>query len=467
MPSRSRPFLAILYALLLLFCITSFTFKVQREKGKSDYRGEVHAAHRILGNESNRILQFLRFHHVWECVLTVANPDSPNLFIAPSLSPSQKPSPPSITALPTLSPTMFRVTNTILPEDGATNDHFGSSVAIFADKVLIGAIHDIDELTESGTAYLFDSEGEFISKIIPHDGSENDEFGFSVDLSASYIVVGARFDDDNGDDSGSAYLYDTSGNFIAKLLAPDGDDNDYFGHSVGISENNIVVGAYGDGDKGEWSGSAYLFNTQGTFVSKLNAPDGVSDELFGWDVAISNTTIVITSPWNNNQNGNFSGSAYMFDTEGNFISKLLDPDGATGDRFGYSVAIFSENIVLGSPNNDENGDNSGAAFLFNSSGTLITKLLAPNGMPGDRFGNTVALSDDFIIISAPNHEESQSVGSIYIYHVTGIYQEHIAISNSTSDIRFASSVAVFGSDIVVGADSHENGEGSGSVYIIN
>ena len=120
-----------------------------------------------------------------------------------------------------------------------------------------------------------------------------DSFGVSVAISGSTVVVGARDVDDKGSDAGAAYLFDVSGTQLAKLTASDGAAGDHFGMSVGISGSTVVVGGHGDDDKGDTSGSAYLFDVSGTQLAKLTASDGVAGDWFGYSVAISGSTVVV------------------------------------------------------------------------------------------------------------------------------------------------------------------------------
>ena len=126
---------------------------------------------------------------------------------------------------------------------------------------MLGAWRDDDDGIESGSAYLFDTTtGNQIAKLLPDDGEVNNLFGRSVGISGNIAIVGAIFDNDNGTVSGSAYLFDvTTGEQIAKLLASDGAAGDVLGRSVGISGNTAIVGALGNDDNGNNSGSVYLF----------------------------------------------------------------------------------------------------------------------------------------------------------------------------------------------------------------
>ncbi len=162
----------------------------------------------------------------------------------------------------------------LLPNDGAAEDEFGISVAISGNTAIVGSWRDDDNGDFSGSAYLFDTTtGRQIAKLLPNDGAADDRFGLHVAISGGITIVGAHRDDDNGSNSGSAYLFDTTtGKQLFKLLPLDGAAIDYFGLSVAISGSTAIVGAYGDDDNGTYSGSAYLFDTTtGRQMAKLLA----------------------------------------------------------------------------------------------------------------------------------------------------------------------------------------------------
>jgi hypothetical protein len=205
--------------------------------------------------------------------------------------------------------------------DGATGDRFGHSVASSGDTVIVGAIGDTDY---AGSAYVFQRNaggpGNWgqVAKLTASDGAAGDRFGMSVSISGDTVVVGARLDDDNGDDSGSAYLFERDeggpGNWgqVVKLTASDGSFWAIFGVSVSISGETAVVGA-----RTLSNGSAYLFERDaggaGNWgeVAKLTASDGALNDDFGTAVSIGGNTIVIGA-YADDDNGEDSGSAYVF-----------------------------------------------------------------------------------------------------------------------------------------------------------
>ena len=107
----------------------------------------------------------------------------------------------------------------------------------------------------------------------------------SVAVGNGKIVVGAREDDDNGAESGSAYIFDLDGTQLSKITASDGASDDFFGTSVAVGNGRIVVGASGDDDNGSSSGSAYIFDLDGTQLAKITASDGAASDFFGTSVA--------------------------------------------------------------------------------------------------------------------------------------------------------------------------------------
>jgi hypothetical protein len=242
---------------------------------------------------------------------------------------------------------------------------------------------DDDNHLSSGSAYIFsrdqggaDNWGQ-VKKLLPSDGAAGDYFGRSVSISGDAAIVGTMWDDDNG----SAYIFsrDQGGadnwGEVKKLLPGDGAGSDHFGGSVSISGDTAIVAANGDDDNGSGSGSAYIFSRdQGGAdnwgqVKKLLPGDGAAGVWFGASVSISGDTAIVGARWDDD-NGSSSGSAYIFshdqggaDNWGE-VKKLLASDGAAGDEFGYSVSISGDTAIVGAMWDDDNGNNSGSAYVY-------------------------------------------------------------------------------------------------------
>jgi hypothetical protein len=358
----------------------------------------------------------------------------------------------------------FSIEDKILAGDGAAGDYFGTSIGISGTTAIVGALLDDDNGTSSGSAYLFDTTtGTQGAKLTASDAAANDYFGGSVGVSGTTAIVGAQYDDDNGSGSGSAYLFDTTtGTQIFKLTAGDGAANDGFGGSVAISGTTAIVGAGGDGDNGSNSGSAYLFDTStGTQSAKLTASDGGEFDLFGRSVAISGTTAIV---------GTSLGSAYLFDTTtGAQIFKLTAGDAVAGDWFGWSVAISGTTAIVGASQDDDNGTDSGSVYLFDTTtGNQLFKLTASDGAEFDYFGRSVAISGTTAIIGAEyDADNGADSGSAYLFDTTtGAQLAKLTASDGAANDYFGQSVAIFDDIIMVGArKDDDNGSDSGSAYI--
>ncbi len=211
-----------------------------------------------------------------------------------------------------------------------------------------------------------------IAKLLASDGAGGDQFGWSASVWGDVAVIGAPFDDDNGSGSGSAYIYrfdGTSWAAEAKLLAADAAEGDRFGDSVSVSGDTAVIGANADDDNGFDSGSAYVFRFDGTNwvqEAKLLAADGAEVDFFGDSVSFSGDTAVIGA-YRDDDNGNQSGSAYVYRFDGTSWvqeAKLLAADGAVGDELGFSISVSGDTAVIGAYRDDDNGTNSGSAYIF-------------------------------------------------------------------------------------------------------
>jgi len=363
-------------------------------------------------------------------------------------------------------------THKLLASDRAWYDNFGFSVAVSGNTVVIGAQDDDDNGLDSGSAYVFDiTTGNQLFKLLPSDGGVEDKFGYSVAVSGNIAVIGAWFDDDNGIDSGSAYVFDiTTGNQLFKLLPSDGGEGDEFGRSVAISGEFAVIGAWRDNDNGFLSGSAYVFDvTTGQQLFKLLPSDGADYDYFGGSVSLSGNLAVIGAA-RDDDNGSSSGSTYVFDiTTGQQLFKLLASDGAADDWFGDSVAVNGNLAVIGAFWDDDNGSSSGSAYVFDiTTGQQLFKLLASDGAADDWFGDSVALSGNLAVIGANGDDDNGSTsGSAYAFDITtGQQLFKLLPSDGRGGDNFGNSVALSGNLAVIGAFLADDfGADSGSAYV--
>ena len=385
--------------------------------------------------------------------------------------------------------TAWREQVNLTASDAADYDYFGFSVSIDADNVIVGAFRDDDNISgeDAGSAYIFsrDETGWLQqARLFASDGAQNDNFGYSVSISGDYAIVGAPDDDDNGTDSGSAYIFKWDGiTWLeqAKLTASDGAAEIFFGESVSISGNYAIVGVRYDNDNGQAAGAAYIFKRDGTSWTqqiKLTASDAEADDSFGSSVAISSDYAIVGAYYDDDDvNSQASGSAYIFkrsDTSWLEQAKLTASDAAAGDRFGSSVSIDGYYAIVGAVLDDCHGlHNSGSAYIFKRDETSWiqqAKLVPSDRDVADEFGVSVSINGKFAVVGAHYDDgNAGQSGSAYVFErqeTTWILKDKLTASDGEAFDYLAASVSISGNYVVLATAYDDNmGTNSGSVYM--
>ncbi|MCW5198326.1 FG-GAP repeat protein [Desulfobulbus sp. F4] len=332
------------------------------------------------------------------------------------------------------------------------------------------------------TAYA-DIDPATAQKLLAHDETPYDGFGWSVAVDGDTAVIGAR---NIHDKKGAAYVFMRSGNTWteqAKLIAKnddgteDGAAGDYFGYTVAISGNTIVVGALNHADKG----AVYVFRPVNddwaeTEQHKLVASDGVAGDNFGIAVSVSGDTALIGA----NRVETIPevpdvGAAYIYtraaDGTWSLQQKLIADDGAELDRFGTSVSVSGETALIGAFYASPKASHSGAAYVFSRSGdtwTKMTKIVPDDGQFSDYFGHSVSLSGDTALIGAVYDDDKGSgSGSAYVYtHANGSWslQQKITADDGMAGDLFGNSVALDGNVALIGARKTDGYDGAAYVF---
>ena len=354
----------------------------------------------------------------------------------------------------------------ITANDAAEGDRFGCEVSICDDYTIVGAYRDDDN---SGSAYIFNRDGDDWSqqaKLVADDAASGSFFGISVSISRDFAIAGAH-------GIGSAYIFIRNGEEWVqqtKLIADDADADDYFGSSASIINDYAIVGAYGNDDDGDNSGSAYIFFRDGDDwiqQAKLTANDGSRQDAFGRSVSIFGDYAI--SGAEGADSG--SGAAYIYVRNGNRWSqqaKLTADDAAEGDLFGRSVSIRGNYAIVGAHGGD-------SAYIYVRNGNRWSqqaKLTADDAQAGDSFGFSVSIGSNYCIVGAYcNNDDGDNSGSAYIFIKDGeewTQQSKLTADDADANDWFGRSVSIEENNeyAIVGAYRNtDNGEYSGSAYI--
>lgn len=378
----------------------------------------------------------------------------------------------------TIDPLIARQQAKLIPSDGWPGDRFGGAVGVSGDTAVVGARAHSSEDTDAGAAYVFVRSGTSWTqqaKLVSSAPEVAERFGISVAVSGDTIVIGAE---GTGQVQGAAYVFVRNGDTWsdqAQLLASDGAPFDHFGTSVAVSGDSAVIGAPFDDDAGMVSGSAYVFVRNGTTWSeqaKLVASAGTPFAELGASVSISGDTVV-AGAYGDEHAGANSGAAHVFTRSGITWSeqaRLVASDAAGGDQFGQSVAVSQDTVLVSALGDDDGGSASGAAYVFARNGVTWSeqvKLVASDAHANHFFGSSVAVSAGIAVVGAWGDDSGR--GAAYVFQRTGTIWSELgkAVASDAWILdEFGRSVAVDGDTFLVGSHFDDVwGTNSGSAYV--
>jgi uncharacterized protein (DUF1800 family) len=278
-----------------------------------------------------------------------------------------------------------------------SGDNFGILVSMDAtgDRVIIGAHNEDTGATDTGSAYIYSRSGttwtleQEINNPSPVSG---DYFGYSVSINATgdRVIIGAYFEDTGATNAGSAYIYsrsDTTWTLEQEINNPSPVDYDNFGFSVAIDStgDRVIIGAYYESTGATGAGSAYIYSRSGTvwtLEQEINNPSPVSNDYFGWSVAINSTgDRVIISASYEDTGASAAGSAYIYSRSGTTWTlerEINNPSPVASDQFGFSVSINStgDRVIIGAHLEDTGALHTGAVYIYDLVNTTDLKVQA-------------------------------------------------------------------------------------------
>jgi hypothetical protein len=279
-----------------------------------------------------------------------------------------------------LSGDTFSATQKLTASDGGLFDNFGAAVSVDGKTLVIGANGaTVGANPAQGAAYVFTkSNGTWTEtqKLIADDGAAYDNFGLSVTLQGSTILVGSPQATIGGSFAqGAVYVFTKSGGTwtqTQKLTASDGAASDSFGESVAINEDNALIGAYfATVDSHPGAGAAYIFsNLSGNWsqMQKLTASDPGTFFNFGNTLALHGGKAIIAADVTTVDSHTSQGKVYIFREQGaawTQVDTLVASDGTTDDFFGAALSLGRGTVLVSTPHPVINGNSyQGAAYFF-------------------------------------------------------------------------------------------------------
>lgn len=301
-----------------------------------------------------------------------------------------------------------------------------------------------------GAAFVYDTSGNFLFDLTAPDAGNGDYFGSTVACSDTHIAVSAPYDDEGGSNTGSVYLFQIDGTFVARIgLSTPGSSDQLGEEAMAMDENKLVVGVP---RLNNFVGSAVVFDMTGTELFTLTMPDSTAQSYFGKGLAIADGYILVGARI---QSG--SGVAYLFTDTGAFVRKFVPHDPVLNLFYGTSVAISGDKVVIGALGYVLN---KGKTYFYLLDGTFVADV--DGFVNGRQFGQAIAVSDtlDLVVISAFLEN------AVYFYQTDGTYIGDSRLT-TTADYGFSVAICEATSTVVIGAPLDATFESQGGVtYLV-
>lgn len=247
---------------------------------------------------------------------------------------------------------------------------------------------------------------------------------------------------------------------VVKIADPTPHARDLFGTSVAANNGSIIIGAPNSySDNLTRGGMVYIYDTGGNQVLAIHDPDNRNGDQFGYAVASVGGSIAVGAP-NAQVAGTQAGKVFLFDSNGKLLQEISDPSPDSGDQFGFAIASLGGQIIVGSPSHQDNNTKSGLVFLFDSAtGKELAVIHNPDAKEGDLFGFSLAPVLQWLAVGAPDSSfGAPQAGSVFLFDAkTGALKQ--VLRNPDPDNRtepnqgwdqFGFSLAAAGRDLVVG-----------------
>jgi hypothetical protein len=362
-------------------------------------------------------------------------------------------------------------TQKFAPAETAIGDQFGYAVGLAGDTALITSTGN---QFAHGAAYVFHDDGTTWSEtqqLSPSDSASGDEFGNALAMSGTRAVIGAQRLV-VGDHQGAAYVFSATDGVWAQtdeFTETSGTSLDFFGGSVAFDGTTALVGIPGATvDATQFVGAAVFYTSDATTAppeQEVEPSDGASGDDFGISVAIEGDTALIGAAYKNSG----QGAAYVFTASDGVWSeaqKLVADDGMPNDWFGQSVALDGDVAVIGAPQYLDVGN--GAAYVFTRSGanwSQAQKLVADDGVPRDQFGISVAADAGNVLVGA--YGINFYTGAAYVYTRSGdtwTQAQKLTADDAAQSADFGVAVALDGANALIGAYGASSYAGAAYVF---
>lgn len=339
----------------------------------------------------------------------------------------------------------------------AANDMFGEAIAAYGDIFVAGVPSDTDASTVDGAVYLYNIDGTLIKTITSPDEQLSpsfSSFGSTVALSSTRLYIADTQATRNGQVLvGTVWIYDHSGNLLGEIYPADAVSNTGFGGDIVADDNLVVIRGFQTGGPViPGVGMAYVYDMAGTEIARITPPADTA----ATSLALTSTSIFIGAQIEN--------SVFEYTRTGTYVKTITATvASATNDRYGIRIAATESKLVIGATG----ADGIGAAYIYNIDGTNEIKV----GVPAEdvantyAFGRGISIDGDRVLIGSPysNDIETES-GVAYLFDTNGNLLKRMVSNQQYFLSDYGYNVIVTAQYLIISSYG-DPGTYSGAVYV--
>jgi len=317
--------------------------------------------------------------------------------------------------------------------DAAAFDHFGGSLAVWGDTMVVGSVWNDSPVHSVGAVYVFSRTGgewAFQQKLPFSDPVESDRCSVGLDICEDTIAVGCTDGPGGGGGSpGKVYVFTRTGSVWteqALFTAPDVGSNDYFGTPVAVVRDTLVAGSRGHNPLGVTiAGAAYVYSRTGdtwSFEQKITASDAGEGDNFGSPLDFDGQTLVVGAPYDDHSEHTDAGSSYVFAKVGGVWTerqKLTAGTPLDHDCYGWSAAAWGDAVLIGTSGsfrNPNTWETTAVDFFTRSDQTFERRQTVFGGDLGCLIAWNVAMEGDLALVSGC--DPSLGLAAVHVFSRT-------------------------------------------------
>jgi hypothetical protein len=357
----------------------------------------------------------------------------------------------------------WNVVTTIKQPNPEVRNTFSTSVDVWGNTLAIQNLMTVEDIELAGKVNIYDSEGAFITNIQSPEPYYHGDFGAEVCLYKDILLVGEIYTKDEGLLwAGFVQVFNSEGDFIRTIHSPSPKSSGSFGSSIDANDDFILISEFGDlTQKPLENSSVYVYNRNYELVETLHSPDHQERSYFGISLAISSDNLVVGEHWASVEGHERAGRAHIYDNNWNHVATLQSPTPEENGEFGIHVDIGGGLVVVGERKGDAVTMNEGKAYVFDLDGNLVASLVSPEPEVGAQFGWRVATDGEIVVVADVFH----SVDGVSRAGKVNVFQRGSA-DFAVDDLSIDPTSVNKGKTVTVSVDCINTGTVSGEYQVV-